>query len=215
MNILNKLSDEYRIDSYSVASTIEEIRKLKETSSIVIPEDYLSIIIDKTEIEINISGEKYIRIWGANGCLEMNEAYDIQEYIPNSLAIADDEGGNALIYATGPNGFGLYIIPFNDLEIDELKFISKSLSDLFIYNIGINILINEWLIPKNYRSNYLKTIICEISLIYLQINVLFKVLKHLFSTYFNEFENILNINFIHSQISFLKMVNMVYLLSKK
>ena len=41
----------------------------------------------------------------------MNESYEIQDYIPNSLAVGDDEGGNALIYFEGAEGFGLYIIP--------------------------------------------------------------------------------------------------------
>lgn len=143
MSILKKISDKYRIDEFASASTTEEINKLTKFSSIEIPEDYLDLIRVKTEIEINVSGEKYIRIWGADGCIEMNEAYEIQKHIPNSLAIADDEGDNALIYATGTNGFGLYIIPFNDLDVDELKFIANSLSDLLILNIGINVVINE------------------------------------------------------------------------
>ena len=143
MNILKKLCDKYRIDQFSSASTTEEINKLIEFSSIEIPEDYLSLISVKTEIEINVAGEKYIRIWGADGCIEMNETYEIQKYIPNSLAIADDEGGNALIYATGAKGFALYITAFNDLDVDELKFVSNSLSDLLVFNQGINVVIND------------------------------------------------------------------------
>lgn len=70
---------------------------------------------------------------------EMNEAYEIQENIPSSLAIADDEGGNALLYLDGYNGFGLYLIGFNDLDSDELQFVSYSLSDFLLKEIGINI----------------------------------------------------------------------------
>lgn len=70
----------------------------------------------------------------------MNEAYNIQENIPNSLAIADDEGGNALIYATGEKGFGLYVIAFNDLDVDELQYVASSLGDLLIKNIGIDVI---------------------------------------------------------------------------
>ena len=64
MSILKKISDKYRIDEFASASTTEEINKLTEFSSIEIPEDYLDLIRVKTEIEINVSGEKYIRIWG-------------------------------------------------------------------------------------------------------------------------------------------------------
>ncbi len=140
MNILKNLSNNYRIDANKLASNDEEIKNLIEFSEIEIPEDFLEIIREQTEIEINVDGKKYIRIWGADGCIEMNEAYNIQENIPNSLAIADDEGGNALIYATGEKGFGLYVIAFNDLDVDELQYVGSSLGDLLIKNIGIDVI---------------------------------------------------------------------------
>jgi len=51
---------------------------------------------------------------GSRCCIEMNDAYNIQVNIANSLAIADDEGGNALIYTTGWKRFWIYVIAFND-----------------------------------------------------------------------------------------------------
>ena len=140
MSILQELSNKYRIDASKPASSDEEIKNLVEFSDINIPEDFLEVIRDLTEVEINVDGEKYIRIWGADGCIDMNEAYSIQDNIPNSLAIADDEGGNALIYTTGARGFGLYVIAFNDLDIDELQYVAGSLSDLLINNVGIDII---------------------------------------------------------------------------
>ena len=138
MSILKDLSSKYRIDASKSASSDEEIKKLIKFSDVQIPEDFLEIIKELTEIEINVDRKKYIRIWGADGCIEMNDAYNIQESIPNSLAIADDEGGNALIYTTGQNGFGLYVIAFNDLDVDELEYVADSLSDLLINNTGID-----------------------------------------------------------------------------
>ena len=140
MSILNDLSSSYRIDSYEPASPEKDIKELMNFSQIEIPEDYFDLIREKTELEINVGQEKYIRIWGANGCIEMNESYEIQDNIPLSLAIADDEGGNALLYFDGNHGFGLYLIAFNDLDTDELQFVSYSLSDLLSKEIGISIL---------------------------------------------------------------------------
>lgn len=140
MSILKDLSNNYRIDANKLASNDEEIKNLIKSSEIEIPEDFLEIIREQTEIEINVDGKKYIRIWGADGCIEMNDAYNIQANIPNSLAIADDEGGNALIYTTGEKGFGLYVIAFNDLDVDELQYVASSLSNLLIKNIGIDVI---------------------------------------------------------------------------
>ena len=140
MSILKELSNKYRIDASKPASNDDEVERLVKYSDINIPEDFLEIIRELTEIEINVDGEKYIRIWGADGCIEMNDAYCIQDNIPNSLAIADDEAGNALIYTTGDKGFGIYIIAFNDLDIDELKYVSGSLSELLKDNVGIDVI---------------------------------------------------------------------------
>lgn len=142
MSILNELSNKYRIDASEPGSSDKEIKRLVEFSDIDIPKDFLDIIRKSTEIEINVDEKKYIRIWGADGCIEMNEAYSIQENVPNSLAIADDEGGNALIYAIGKQGFGLYVVAFNDLDPDELRYVSKSLSELLKENIGIDVIIS-------------------------------------------------------------------------
>ncbi len=142
MSILKKLSSNYKVDASKPASNEQEIDNLIEFSNIEIPKDFLELIRDLTEIEINVDGKKYIRIWGASGCIEMNDAYNIQENIPSSLAIADDEGGNALIYTTGKKGFGLYVIAFNDLDVDELQYVANSLSDLLLNNIGIDVIKN-------------------------------------------------------------------------
>ena len=67
----------------------------------------------------------------------MNESYEIQDYIPNSLAVGDDEGGNALIYFEGAEGFGLYIVGFGDLDPEEAVKVASSLNDLLIQDTGI------------------------------------------------------------------------------
>ena len=143
MKIIDKISDSYRIDAFEFPSYEEEIKKLRDFSEIEIPQDYLDIISNRTEIEISVRGEKYIRIWGAVGCIDMNEAYHIQDYIPCSLAIGDDEGGNALIYATGEKEFGLYIIAFNDLDEEEMLYVADSIGDLLLYNNGIEVILNS------------------------------------------------------------------------
>ncbi|MCT4647881.1 MAG: SMI1/KNR4 family protein [Carboxylicivirga sp.] len=140
MNILKKISGNFRIDASESGSTEMEINNLIDFSKINIPNEYIEIIKELSLLEINVDEEKYIRIWGANDCIEMNEIHYIQNFIPNSLAIADDEEGNALIYTTGNKGFGLYIIAFNDLDVNELQYVAKSLSDLLTKNVGIDVI---------------------------------------------------------------------------
>lgn len=142
MSLLSKLYYKYKIYESTLRSNDNEINELMKFSEILIPNDFIDVIKEQSEIEINVDNKKYIRIWGANGCIEMNDAYKIQDNIPSSLAIADDEEGNVLIYATKKDKFGLYIVALNDLEIDEMQFVAKSLSDLLIYGYGIRKIID-------------------------------------------------------------------------
>lgn len=142
MSIISELNKIFRIDSSCDASKENQIDELIRFSSIKVPNEYLELIKEQTELEINIQNKKYIRIWGADGCIEMNESYLIQKYIPTSLAIGDDEDGNAIIYAKGKNGFGVYAVAFNDLDVNEMIFISKSLKEILIFANGVEKLIN-------------------------------------------------------------------------
>ncbi len=144
MNILNKMSNVFRIDVSNAKSTVSEINELVQYSNIVIPSEFLEIIGEKTELEICVNDEKYIRIWGAKGCIDMNDAYNIQKYIPNSLAIGDDECSNVVLYAYGKKGFGIYVVSFSDLDADELVYIADSLEAFFVYEKGVNIFNNIW-----------------------------------------------------------------------
>lgn len=140
MSFIKKFSSKYNVYGMDTASSEEAIEEIIRVSTILIPEDYIELLKEATDIQITIENSKDIMIWGVDRCIEMNVAYEIQQYIPMSLAIGDDGFGNALIYTTGQSGFGLYVIPFNDLDIDELQYVAVSLSDLLIKNVGIDII---------------------------------------------------------------------------
>ena len=142
IDVLDNLNHAFRIAAAENASDEETIASLIAFSEIVVPLEYLNLIRKHSELELMVSGARTIRIWGASGCIEMNEAYHIQKYIPQSLAIGDDEGGNALIYATGHEGFGVYAVAFNDLEADAMKYISDSLVSSLVNGKGVQTLVD-------------------------------------------------------------------------
>ena len=143
-SILSKISDVFEIAASEAQSNDAEIKELIQHSKIDIPGEFLDIIKEKTEIEISVNKEKYVRLWGAKGCIEMNDAYHIQQYIPESLAIGDDECSNALLYARGNRGFGVYIVSFGNLGIDEMVYIADSLEEFFVNKEGVYIFNNVW-----------------------------------------------------------------------
>ena len=144
MSIFSKMSKSFEIAASDVKSTDTEIDELIHYSKIDVPLEYIEIIKERTELELLVNHEKCIRIWGASGCIEMNDAYHIQKYIPDSLAIGDDECSNAVLYANGSNGFGIYMVSFGDLDVNEMVYIADSLEAFFVKEKGIDIYNNVW-----------------------------------------------------------------------
>jgi hypothetical protein len=136
MEILNNLEKNIKVEAYDKPSTEVEIEAMLNKSPIELPLEFAKIIREKSEIEICINEEKILRIWGALGCIEMNETYNIQKYLPKAWAIGDDEGGYAIVYAQGNKGFGVYAVSFSDLDDSEKVYIAPSLYDLLVKGIG-------------------------------------------------------------------------------
>lgn len=146
MSFFTEINQKYQVYAYGEASTESTIQKLKDFSVVAIPEEYCEIIREK-EIEICIKDEDgYVglSIWGADRCLEWNPGHFVQKYIPNGIAIGDNGGGDMLLYANGKKGFGLYLADFGNLDKDELIYVSKSLKDLLLKGIGIDVIINNY-----------------------------------------------------------------------
>lgn len=158
MSILSKMSKLFKIVTSDTKSSDIEISKLLQYSKINIPIEFLEIIKEQSELEICVNNEKYIRVWGANGCIEMNEDYHIQKYIPNSLAIGDDECSNAILYSNGNNGFGVYIVSFGDLGVDEMVYIADSLEDFFVNEVGVDVFNIVYKLQKD-TNNVLRNIL--------------------------------------------------------
>lgn len=83
----------FQIDGFKPAATVTEIDTLREAAApipIPIPSDYLDVIAEMTDVDLLANGKKHPRIWGPMRCVEMHEAYEIQNHIPLSLAAGDN-----------------------------------------------------------------------------------------------------------------------------
>lgn len=140
MSIISRLCDRFKIIYSEETFSPESIDLLKKFSLIEVPQDYLDIIKEKAEIEMHMDDKSYLCVWGPDRCIENNELYCIQKYIPKSLAIGGDGGSAILIYMFGEEGFGLYLNWVNDLDIDESIKIASSLKEFLIDGVGIDIL---------------------------------------------------------------------------
>lgn len=136
--ILSRLGPNFEVAGVKAAASLAELDLLRSASCIPVPSDYFFLVSEATDVELLIRGKRCLRIWSPRRAIEMNAAYCIQDYLPNSLAFGDDEGGTVLVFMTGLEGFGVYLAEFGNLDADDARFVSSSLHGLLLNEQGIH-----------------------------------------------------------------------------
>jgi chorismate synthase len=133
--VLLTLHKDYEILSKESEASQKDIESILERFP-QIPSEYLDLIDEVTEIELEWNAEQYLRIWHPDGCLEMDEAYDISLHIKGAIPIGDNGGGKVIFYMNGiENGWGLYLVGFGNLDPEEAEYLASSLTDLLCKGI--------------------------------------------------------------------------------
>lgn len=135
--MLNRLDSSFRVLATAPAADPTQIAALQGYFGPV-PAEYLETVAEATEIECQHSGGQYIRIWGPDGCIEMDDIYGIRASVPGAFPIGDDGGGHIIFYYEGKRGAGLYHLDYGNLDGEDAVFIAPSLADLLTKTIGIS-----------------------------------------------------------------------------
>ena len=134
--MLSSLDGSFTILASQPAASIAQVLRLKGRYP-SIPDEYLTLVGEATEIELRHQGGQYLRIWGPDGCIEMGDGYDISKRIAGAIPIGDDGGGKVIFYMNGSTGFGLYHVGFGDLDAEDAIFAAPSLRALLEQSVGI------------------------------------------------------------------------------
>jgi hypothetical protein len=135
--MLDKIDSSYKVLVKGPPATLEQINTLT-THFENVPQEYVDLVLEATEIEVQHQGGQYIRIWGPSGCVEMDEGYGIQQRIPGAVPIGDDGGGHVVFYANGTQGIGLYHVGYGNLDLDDAVWIATTLADFVRKATGID-----------------------------------------------------------------------------
>ena len=104
----------------------------------VIPADYQAVVVEATELELGHGTNGYLRIWSPAGCADMDVGYNIREQISTAFPFGDDGGGRFLCYCEGPEGFGVYLGSYGDIDRSSLVWLADSLSSLLDKGAGLD-----------------------------------------------------------------------------
>lgn len=134
MHFFEKTNSKFQIQTSKIPSNCENLKKLKNFSPIRVPDDYVEILSLFGELIFIFSENTSIKIYNDLECIEKNSFFKIQNFIPKSLAIGEINSKQILIYMKGKLGFGIYLIDFDNYNIENIQKIStdiKSLIDIF------------------------------------------------------------------------------------
>lgn len=134
--MLSKLHKDFKILAAKDGAKPEDIEVLKERFPNV-PAEYVELVLEATDVEMNWNQEQYIRIYGPRTCLEMDEGYEFSQYIEEAIVIGDNGGGGALVYMDGKKGWGLYRLGYGAIDRDIAIWIASSLSAFLLEGQGI------------------------------------------------------------------------------
>lgn len=103
-----------------------------------VPDEYIKLVGEVTELELQHANGQYLRIWGPSGCLDQDDGYGISKRIPGAIPIGDDGGGHVILFLHGHHGFGLYHVGYGDIDAEDAIWIAESLNELLTEGKGIS-----------------------------------------------------------------------------
>ena len=112
------------------------VKALQETFP-QIPADYFELVSQASELELVTDTGRDFRVYDPEGVSEMTGAYQIPSYIPGAVVVGDSYG-QALIYANGAFGFGVYRVGWGDLDIQNACWIAPTLRAFLFEGVGLD-----------------------------------------------------------------------------
>jgi len=136
--MLDRLNPHFRLLGKAAAASEDDITCMTGRLGDA-PPQFLELLREATEIEVQHASGIYLRFWGPRGCVEMDAAYGIHKRIPGAFPIGDDGGGRVLLFMEGRNGFGLYLVGYGDLDADDALHVVSTLGELLTDGTGIGV----------------------------------------------------------------------------
>ncbi|MDR3638875.1 MAG: SMI1/KNR4 family protein [Isosphaeraceae bacterium] len=134
--MLERLNPSFRLLLSSPAATPEQLRKLEAYFG-HIPAEFRELCQEATDLEFKHDSGQELRILGPEGCIELDEAFDVRANLPGAYLIGDDCGGHMVMYYEGDCGPGVYQCDDSVLEPGDMIWVAPSLSALLCDGEGV------------------------------------------------------------------------------
>jgi hypothetical protein len=111
-------------------ATTEQIKQAEAALGVGFPSDYKTFLSWSNGGEGQI-GNRYFSFWSAEEIKELNDDYQISKYLPGSVGIGTDGGGEcyALDYRMYPETPSLIQCPLGDLDFSSIVVLGSTFRD--------------------------------------------------------------------------------------
>lgn len=134
--MLDIIDSSFKLLAKGAPATQEQINAAVEYFG-SLPQEFIDLAREATEVELQHLNGQYVRIWGPLGSIDMDEGYGIRLRIPDAIPIGDDGGGHVLFFSHGKQGDGLYHVGYGNLDLDDAIWIADTLGSFVVNAKGI------------------------------------------------------------------------------
>jgi hypothetical protein len=111
------------------------IAEFESASGLRLPPEYKLFLQSCDGGEGFIGPNAYVIFWRIVELLEMNKAYQVEEYAPGLFIFGSDGGGEAFAFDTRESTMPIVSVPFVGMELELAKPIGETFND-FVENLA-------------------------------------------------------------------------------
>ena len=119
---MKDLLAKFNANSPASASLIQE---LETHAGLHLPDEYAGFLKRANGGE-GFIGNAYLILWPAQELLEMNKAYQVEEYAPGLFLFGSDGGGEAFAFDIRSGMNAIVAVPFVGMDLNLARFIAPS-----------------------------------------------------------------------------------------
>jgi len=101
------------------------LKSFTEKNQIFLPEEYIQFLRLKNGGEGFVGQNAYVMFWGLDELAEMNNAYNVKEYVPGLYLFGSDGGGEAYAFDTRSE-MAIVKVPFVGMDISLIENIATT-----------------------------------------------------------------------------------------
>ena len=117
-------------------ATRDELELLERTAGIRLPKDYSEFLLFSNGGVGMVASDAYLHLWRVGELIELNAAYQVEEFAPGVFLIGSNGGGEAICFDASSGSDAVYFIPFVGMERCYLQLVGENFKE-FILGFGV------------------------------------------------------------------------------